>query len=77
MLQLCQRHVASIRFECFKCFRGIFHLCFPDACYKCVYLDIAYVSHIRYMCFIWMFASDCNGFQVFFMCFFICFISMF
>jgi hypothetical protein len=27
---------------------------FPDACCKCVYLDIAYVSHIRSMCFIWM-----------------------
>jgi hypothetical protein len=32
-------------------FRGMFYLCFPDACW-CVYLDVAYVSHIRCMCFI-------------------------
>ena len=42
---------------------------FPDACYKCVYLDVAYVSHIRCMCFIWMFAYGCNVFQVFFQVF--------
>jgi hypothetical protein len=62
MMQLFQRHVASV---CFECFRGMFHLCFSDACCKCVYLDVAYISHIRCMCFIWMFAYGCNGFQVF------------
>jgi hypothetical protein len=49
MLQLFQRRVASV---CFKCFRGMFHSCFLDACCMCVYLDGAYVSHIRCMCFI-------------------------
>ena len=32
----------------------MFHLCFSDACCKCVYLDVAYVLHIRCMCFIWV-----------------------
>jgi hypothetical protein len=27
---------------------------FLDVCCKCVYLDIAYVSHICCKCFIWM-----------------------
>jgi hypothetical protein len=66
MLQLFQRHVASV---CFECFRGMFHLCFPDACCKCVYLDVAYVSHIRCMCFIWMLHMVAMVFQVCFRCF--------
>jgi hypothetical protein len=37
---------ASVSSQCF--------ICFLDVCYKCVYLDIAYV---------------CNGFQMFFTCF--------
>ena len=41
-------------FKYFRCFRGMFHLCFLDACCKCVYLDVAYISHIHCMCFIWM-----------------------
>ena len=54
MLKVFQRHVARVCFECFRCFRGMFHLCFPDACCNYVYLDVAYVSHICCMCFIWM-----------------------
>jgi len=45
MLQLFQGHVACICFECFRYFRAMFHLSFLDACCKCVYLDVAYVSH--------------------------------
>ena len=54
MLQLFLRHVESVCFECFRCFIGMFHLCFSDVCCKCVYLDVAYVSHIHCMCFIWI-----------------------
>jgi hypothetical protein len=61
-MQMFPRHVASVCFECFRC---MFHLCFSDACCKCVYLDVAYVPHICCMCFIWMFAYGFNGFQVF------------
>jgi hypothetical protein len=38
---------------------------FSDVCCKCVYLDVAYVSHIYFRCFIWMLRTCCNGFQVF------------
>jgi hypothetical protein len=51
------QYVASV---CSKCF-----ICFSDICCKCVYLDVAYVSHICYKYFVWtlhMFAVD---FQVF------------
>jgi hypothetical protein len=34
------------------------------------YLDVAYVSHICCKCFIWILCMFCNGFQVFFWCFF-------
>jgi hypothetical protein len=60
-----QRHVASVCFECFRCFTGMFHLCFSNACCKCVYLDVAYVSHISCMCFIWMLQWFSS---IFFMC---------
>jgi hypothetical protein len=33
---------------------SMFHLYFSHVCCKCVYLDVAYVSHIYYKCFIWM-----------------------
>ena len=52
-------------FHMFQRYVSSHHLCFPDACCKCVYLDVAYVSHIRCMCFIWIFVYGCNGFQVF------------
>ena len=57
---------------CCKCLLPIFHLCFPDTCCKCVYLDVAYVSHIRCMCFIWklcMVAMVFKCFQMFFQVF--------
>ena len=36
---------------------------FSDICSKCVYLDVAYVSHICCKCFIWMLHIFCNGFS--------------
>ena len=27
---------------------------FSNVCCKCIYLDVVYVSHICYKCFIWM-----------------------
>jgi hypothetical protein len=35
---------------------------FPDACCKCVYLNVARVSHICCMCFILMLHIFCNDF---------------
>jgi hypothetical protein len=49
---------------CCKGLLPMFHLCFPDTCCKCVYLDVAYVSHICCM-FYENVAYVCNGFQVF------------
>jgi hypothetical protein len=42
----------------------MFHLFF-DVCCNCVYLNVAYVSHICCKCFIWMLCV-CNDFQVIF-----------
>jgi hypothetical protein len=42
---------------------------FSDICCKCVYLDVVYVLHISYRCFIWMLRMCCNGFQVFYVFF--------
>ena len=55
MLQWLYTYVASFFSYCF--------ICFPDACCKCVYLDVAYVSHIYCKCFIWMLCMFCNGFK--------------
>jgi hypothetical protein len=38
---------------------------FLDVCCKFVYLDVAYVLHMRCKCFIWMLRMFYNGFQVF------------
>jgi len=46
MLQAYVSSVSDVLEECF--------ICFPDACCKCVYMDVAYISHIRCMHFIWM-----------------------
>jgi hypothetical protein len=62
MLQLSQRHVASV---CFECFRSMFHLCFPNACCECVYLDVPYVSHICCMYFYLDVAYGYNSFKCF------------
>jgi hypothetical protein len=62
MLQLFQmdiakvdRDVAYVVMVVYLCCKGqlpMFHLCFEDVCYKCVYLNVAYVSHIYFKCFI-------------------------
>ena len=36
-------HVAMVVHVCCKLLFLMFHLFFPDLCYKCVYLDDAYV----------------------------------
>ena len=46
--------------SCSQCF-----ICFLDVCCKCVYLDIAYVSHICLQVFYLDVAYVCNGFQTF------------
>ena len=66
------RDVAMVVHICCKGMLPMFYLCFLDACCKCVYLDVAYVSHIRCMCFIWMLhfvAMVFKYFQVFFQVF--------
>jgi hypothetical protein len=69
-----QRHIAIV---CFECFRGMFHLCFLEACCNCVYLDVAYVSHICCMCFIRMLCMVAMVFKRVLGVFFKCFESMF
>ena len=44
-------YVAMVVHVCCKCIFQMFYL-FSNVCYKCVYLDVAYVSHIRCKCFI-------------------------
>jgi hypothetical protein len=39
-------YVTIIVHVCCKCLFPMFHLFFSDVCYKCVYLNITYVSHI-------------------------------
>jgi hypothetical protein len=53
-------YVANVYSQCF--------ICFSNVCYKCVYLDVAYVLYICYKYFIWMlrmFAIVFKYFQVF------------
>jgi hypothetical protein len=50
---------------------------FSDVCCKCVYLDIAYVSHIYCKFFIWMLHIFAIILQVFSMCFCDCFRCIF
>jgi hypothetical protein len=45
-------YVAMVVYLCCKGLLPMFHLCFGDVCYKCVYPDVAYVSHIYFKCFI-------------------------
>jgi hypothetical protein len=70
-------YVIMVIHVCCKCSSKMFHLCFWTYCYKCVYLDVTYVSHIYCKCFYLDMAYVCNGFQVFFMYFYKCFRSMF
>jgi hypothetical protein len=46
MLQWLYTYVANVCSQCFYFF--------SDVCCKCIYLDVAYVSHIRCKCFIWI-----------------------
>jgi hypothetical protein len=58
MLQWLYTYVAIFCFQCF--------ICFPDICCKCVYLDVAYVSHICLQVFLFRcYICFCNGFHVF------------
>jgi hypothetical protein len=43
-------YVVMVVHLCCKCLFPMFHLFFPDACGKCVYLDVAYVSPICCKC---------------------------
>jgi hypothetical protein len=45
-------YVAMVVHVCCKGLLPMFQMCFLDTCYKCVYLYVAYVSHIRCICFI-------------------------
>ena len=38
-------YVAMVVHVCYKGLLPMLYLCFLDACCKCVYLDVAYVSH--------------------------------
>jgi hypothetical protein len=38
---------------------------FSNICCKCVYLNVAYISHICCNCFMWMSRMCCNSFQLF------------
>jgi hypothetical protein len=57
MLQWLYTYVTNVSSQCFSVFL--------DVCCKCVYLDIAYVSHICSKYFIWMLHTCCNDFQAF------------
>ena len=62
-------YVAMAVYVYCKCLLPMFYLCFSDACCKCVYLNVAYVSRIRCMCFICllhMVAVVFKCFQLFF-----------
>jgi hypothetical protein len=53
-------NVASFCSQCF--------ICFPDVCCKCVYLDVAYVSHmlqVFYLDIVYVSAMVSSVFQVF------------
>jgi hypothetical protein len=49
---------------CCKLLFPMFHLFFSNISCKCIYLDVAYVSHICCKCFIWM-CYVYNGFKCF------------
>ena len=53
------------RSGCCKSVPNVLSVFFPDVCCKCVYLDIAYVSHICCSCFIWMLHTLAMAFKCF------------
>jgi hypothetical protein len=50
---------------CYKVLFSMFYLFFRDVRYKCVYLDVTYIPHICYKCFIWILRMFYNVFHVF------------
>jgi hypothetical protein len=59
VLQWLYTYLVSVCFHCF--------ICFLDVCCKCVYLDVAYVSHICCKCFTWMLRMFAMVFKCFHM----------
>jgi hypothetical protein len=62
------RGVASVAMTVYICCKGLlpmFYLSFQTYDIKCVYLNVAYVSHIYCMCFIWMLRMFAKGFKCF------------
>jgi hypothetical protein len=57
MLQWLYMYVAKVCYQCFICVFG--------RMLKCVYLDVAYISHICCMCFIWMLHMFAKVFKCF------------
>jgi hypothetical protein len=55
-------HIIIVVHVCCKLLFSMFHLSFLDVCCKCVYLNVAYVSHICCKCFIWMLRMFYNVF---------------
>jgi hypothetical protein len=53
-----------VAYVCFECFRGMFHLCFPDACCKCLSRCCICFTHMLHVFYLDI-AYGCNGFQVF------------
>jgi hypothetical protein len=93
MLQVYVSDVSEVRFQdsvwigCCICYNGYTLILqasvpnvpsvFSDVFYKCVYLNVAYDSHMCYKCFIRMLHMFCNGFSSVFRCFYKCLRPMF
>jgi hypothetical protein len=58
-------YVVMVVHVCCNLLFPMFHLFFSDVCSKCVWLDVAYVSHIYCKYFIWMLHMFHNGFKCF------------
>jgi hypothetical protein len=58
-------YVAMVVHVCLKVSVSNISFVFLNVCCKCVYLDVACVSHICCKSFIWMLRMFYNGFQVF------------
>jgi hypothetical protein len=65
-------YVAMVVYLCYKGLLPMFYLCFGDICCKCVYLDVAFVSHIccrHFICMLRIFAMIFKCFQKLFLVF--------
>jgi hypothetical protein len=58
-------HVAMVVHTCCKLLVSMFHLCFPEVCCKCVYLDVAYVFTHRVQSVLSGYCVFLQWFQVF------------